>query len=76
MPLDLVTFILQNLVTEPDRLSVTADRSDRSLVIEVTCAEADAGRIIGRGGRVINAVRTLARAAADGRQRVEVQLLE
>lgn len=76
MPADLVSYILQNLVAEPDRLVVHAERSDRNLVIEVTCAEGDAGRIIGRGGRVINAVRTLARAAADGRQRVEVQLLE
>lgn len=76
MPLDLVTFILQNLVAEPERLEVTATNADRNLRIEVTCAEGDAGRIIGRGGRVINAVRTLARAAADGRQRIEVQLVE
>jgi predicted RNA-binding protein YlqC (UPF0109 family) len=32
--------------------------------------------VIGRGGRVINSLRTLARAAADGRQRVEVHLIE
>lgn len=76
MALDLVTFILQNLVAEPDRLEVTASNVERSLRIEITCAEGDAGRIIGRGGRVINAVRTLARAAADGRQRIEVQLVE
>lgn len=76
MPVDMVTYILQNLVSEPDKLGVHAEHSDRSLVIEVTCAEGDAGRIIGRGGRVINSLRTLARAAADGRQRVEVQLLE
>lgn len=76
MPLDLVTFILQNLVAEPDHLEVHAERTDRTLHIEVHCAADDTGRIIGRGGRVINAVRTLARAAADGRQRVEVQLIE
>lgn len=76
MPLDLVTFILQNLVAEPDRLEVTATGDNRNLHVEVTCAPDDVGRIIGRGGRLINAVRTLARASADGRQRVEVQLLE
>ncbi|HZX00466.1 MAG TPA: KH domain-containing protein [Trueperaceae bacterium] len=76
MVVDLVNYCLVNLVQEPDRLSVRAERTDRSLVVKVTCAPEDAGRIIGRGGRVINAVRTLARAAADGRQRVEVQLLE
>ena len=76
MPADLVTFILQNLVAEPDKLDVQASGDGRNVRIEVTCAEDDVGRIIGRGGRLINAVRTLARAAADGRQRVEIQLLE
>lgn len=76
MPADLVTFILQNLVSEPDRLEVAVDGDGRNVRIEVSCAPDDVGRIIGRGGRLINAVRTLARAAADGRQRVEVQLLE
>ena len=76
MPAELVTFILQNLVAEPDQLDVQVAGDGRNVRIEVTCAEDDAGRIIGRGGRLINAVRTLARAAADGRQRVEIQLLE
>lgn len=76
MPLDLVTFVLQNLVAEPERLEVTSNSDGRNVHIDVKCAPDDVGRIIGRGGRVINAVRTLARAAADGRQRVEVQLLE
>ena len=76
MVVDLVNYILVNLVAEPDHLNVRAEQNERSLLIEVTCAPDDAGRIIGRGGRVINAVRTVARAAADGRQRVEVQLLE
>lgn len=76
MPVDLVTFILRNLVTEPDQLEVNAHGNGRTLLIEVTCSSEDVGRIIGRGGRLINAIRTLARAAADGRQRVEIQLLE
>ncbi len=76
MPLDLVTFVLQNLVAEPERLEITSSSDGRSVQIEVTCAPDDVGRIIGRGGRVINAVRTLARAAAEGRQRVEIQLIE
>jgi predicted RNA-binding protein YlqC (UPF0109 family) len=44
--------------------------------IEIRCDGADAGRVIGRGGRVINGLRTLARAATDGRQRVDVHLIE
>ncbi len=76
MPLELVTFILHNLVLEPERLSVSVERDGRGLRIEIRCAPEDAGRIIGRGGRVINSIRTLARAAVDGRQRVEIQLID
>lgn len=76
MALELVNFIVQNLVSEPDKLQVTAQRDPRGLRIEIRCASEDAGRIIGRGGRVINSIRTLARAATDGRQNVEVQLMD
>ena len=76
MPLELVTFVLQNLVLEPDKLEVEARTDQRGVRIEIRCAEGDAGRIIGRGGRLINSLRTLARAAADGRQRVDVHLID
>lgn len=76
MALELVTFIVQNLVAEPDHLVIGADRDAKGIRIEIRCAPGDAGRIIGRGGRIINSIRTLARAATDGRQRVEVQLID
>lgn len=66
--------MLHNLVSEPDQLEVEVVQNNRGVQFNVRCAENDAGRIIGRGGRVINAIRTIARAASDGRQRVEVQL--
>ncbi len=76
MPLELVTFIVQNLVSHPGELVIGADRDDKGIRIEIRCASDDAGRIIGRGGRIINSIRTLARAASDGRQRVEVHLID
>ena len=76
MPLDLVTFALQNLVEEPDKLRVESRTDARGVHIEIRCAEADAGRIIGRGGRLINSLRILARAAVDGRQRVDIHLID
>jgi uncharacterized protein len=76
MPVDLVTYVVQNLVGEPDALEISAEHDEDGVRIEIRCSDVDAGRIIGRGGRVINSLRTLARAAADGRQRVEVHLIE
>ena len=60
MPIELVTFVVQQLVNEPEQLKVTAEQDERSVRIEIRCASDDAGRIIGRGGRVINSIRTLA----------------
>lgn len=76
MVLELVTFIVQNLVAEPEALDVSAREQGNALRIEVRCAQGDAGRLIGRGGRTINSIRTLARAASEGQERVEVQLID
>ncbi len=76
MSLELVTFIVQNLVEDPEQLAVASHQDDRGVRIEIRCAPDDAGRVIGRGGRIINSIRTLARAASDGQQRVEVHLID
>ncbi len=76
MPRDLVHYVAQNLVEDPDALETAADRGGRGVRIDIRCAPGDAGRIIGRNGRIINAIRTLARAAAEGRGRVDVNLID
>ena len=57
---DLVEYIVCGLVDNEDAISL--DVTDREALIEVSCSEQDAGRIIGRKGRTIKAIRTLARA--------------
>jgi predicted RNA-binding protein YlqC (UPF0109 family) len=59
---DLVEYIVCGLVDDEDAVSLDVTDSEGSSLIEVTCAEEDAGRIIGRRGRTIKAIRTLARA--------------
>lgn len=75
MVTELVVFVVQSLVSEPEQLRISSREGERGLFIEIRCAPDDAGRIIGRGGRTINSIRTLARAASEGQERVEVQLL-
>ena len=59
---DLVEYIVCGLVDDEDAVSMDVTDSDEGSLIEVSCAEADTGRLIGRRGRTIKAIRTLARA--------------
>ena len=59
---DLVEYIVCGLVSDDDAVSLDVTDGPEGALIEVSCAEEDAGRIIGRRGRTIKAIRTLARA--------------
>ncbi len=56
---DLVEYIVRNLVDTPDAVEISEVEDDEGLIIEIRVADGDTGRVIGRGGRVINAIRTL-----------------
>ena len=74
----LVRTLVEQIVENPEAATVTGtDQENGELFIEIERGEGDIGKIIGRQGRIIKAIRTLARAAAsqDG-FRVEVELAE
>lgn len=74
---DLVEFLARTLVEDPDAVSVEEVEENGDIVLEVSVAEEDLGRVIGRGGRVANALRTVAKAAgARDDTRVIVEILE
>ncbi len=74
---DLVEFLCRALASEPDAVTVEGVDEGNDLVIEVSVAGGDLGRLIGRGGRVANAIRTVAKAAsrAAGERRVLVEFV-
>lgn len=75
---ELVRSLVKEIVENPEAVSVTGtDRENGELYVEISVDESDIGKVIGRQGRIIKAIRTLARAAAsqDG-FRVEVELAE
>ena len=74
----LVRTLVEQIVENPEAATVTGtDQENGELFIEIEVDEGDIGKIIGRQGRIIKAIRTLVRAAAsqDG-FRVEVELAE
>lgn len=61
---ELIEFLVRALVEDPEAVVVEELEDEGDLVYEVTVAEGDLGRVIGKGGRVANAIRTIAKAAA------------
>jgi predicted RNA-binding protein YlqC (UPF0109 family) len=61
---ELLEFLVKALVEEPEAVVIEVLDEDGDLVYEITVAEGDLGRVIGKGGRVANAIRTIAKAAA------------
>ncbi len=60
---ELVTMIVRALVDEPEQVVVNKVECERSVIFEVRVAPDDLGKVIGKGGRIANALRTLVRAA-------------
>jgi uncharacterized protein len=75
---ELLEFLARSLVAEPDAVVVTeAEEIEGEVVLEVEVAEDDLGRVIGRGGRVANALRSVMKAAATREEkRVVVDILD
>ena len=75
---ELLAYLARSLVDSPDDVSVDAfEEDDGTLVLELHVADDDAGKVIGRGGRTVAALRTVVKAAAvrDG-QRVLVDVVD
>jgi uncharacterized protein len=75
---DLLEYLARQLVDEPDEVEVEQfNEDDGTVVLELAVAEDDYGKIIGKGGRTANALRTVVKAAAvkEGR-RVLVDIVD
>lgn len=60
---DVLEYIARNLVDEPDAVEVTVEETDRTVVLRLLVAPEDRGKVIGRHGRTVRAIRDVVRAA-------------
>jgi len=69
--------LVKGIVDSPDDVRVESHESPRGEVLEVRVNPADLGRVIGRGGRIARALRTVVRAAGvHGDRRVTLEIVE
>jgi uncharacterized protein len=75
---ELLDFLARSLVADPDSVVVTeVEEIEGEVVLELEVADDDLGRVIGRGGRVANALRAVMKAAATREEkRVVVDILD
>lgn len=74
---ELVEYMARSLVDHPDSVSVSEVESSSGTVLELTVADSDMGRVIGKGGRVVNAMRTMVDVAAEkSGQRVSLEIVD
>ena len=74
---DLINFIAQALVDHPEQVSVTEVGGHQTSVLELQVAKEDIGKVIGKQGRTIKAMRTILNAAsAKGKKRTVLEIVE
>jgi uncharacterized protein len=61
---EVLEYVARHLVDEPDAVEVTAVEGERSVILQLKVAPDDMGKVIGKGGRIARAIRTIVRVAA------------
>ncbi|MBQ9827535.1 MAG: KH domain-containing protein [Lachnospiraceae bacterium] len=61
---ELIEFIARSLVDDPDSVSVAERQEGDTLVLTLTVAPGDMGKVIGKQGRIAKAIRTVLKSAA------------
>ncbi|MBZ4329406.1 KH domain-containing protein [Corallococcus interemptor] len=73
----LLTYLAKALVDQPDQVTLRISEADGGRLYELKVAPEDVGKVIGRDGRTVNALRTLINAAAQKQgQKVRLEILD
>ena len=73
---ELVEYIVRSLVDDPEGVSISETQGESLTILEIKVSEGDIGKVIGKEGRIANAIRTVTKAAAaKQKKRVTVEIL-
>ena len=74
---DLVDYITKALVDKPDSVNVNVIEGEKSIILELKVAQDDIGKVIGKNGRIAQAIRIiLSSVAAKTDKRVMLEILD
>jgi len=73
---ELVEYLVRALVDKPDEVKISQTEGEAVTILEIRVASDDAGKVIGKDGRIANAIRTIVKAAgAKNKKRVTVEIM-
>jgi len=73
---EFLKFILENIVDEKDKLEITVKKDDLGILLAVKVSPSDMGKLIGKNGQTIKALRTLLRIVGGSENRINLKILE
>ena len=72
----LVEYLVKSLADQPDQVALAEHETDDSILLELRISPDDVGKIIGKNGNTINAIRTILQAAASShKKRVKLEVV-
>jgi len=73
---ELVEYLVKSLVDSPQEVQIEETTDENSVLMELKVAENDMGKVIGKNGHTINAIRTVVQAAASSHKiRAKLEVL-
>ena len=75
---DLLVDIVKSIVDKPDEVNITVTESENTQIFELRVGEGDVGKVIGKQGKNVGAIRTLLSAATakEGGKRAMLEIIE
>jgi len=73
---ELVEYLVKALVDKPEEVNISQTEGESVTILEIKVASDDAGKVIGKDGRIVNAIRTIVKAAgAKNKKRITVEIM-
>lgn len=73
---EMLEYIVKNLVSAPNDVEIVAESQGKTKVFKVRVSKKDIGSVIGKGGCIANAIRTVVKSTIDGKERIVIKFDE
>lgn len=70
---EMLSYIVKNLVSNPNAVEIVAENQGKTKVYKVKVDDKDLGCVIGRGGVIANAIRTVVKSTSDKKERIVIK---